>query len=74
MKLVGAVLVVVALGACTSVRGTSERGMSDAEIEAKDDGVCRGFGAVKGSQAYIDCRLRLRSDRSAEDRIRRFSP
>lgn len=61
-----------ALGACTSVRGTDERFMSDAEIEAKDNSICASLGAVRGSQAYVDCRLRLRSDRSAEDRWRRF--
>lgn len=61
------------LTACVPIRGTGERWMSDAEIEAKDDGICQGFGAAKGTQPYMDCRLRLRSDRSAEDRARRWS-
>lgn len=61
------------VAACVPVRGTNERWMSDAEIEAKDHGICAGFGAQKGSQPYMDCRLRLRSDRSAEDRTRRWS-
>lgn len=64
----------LALAGCQQVRGTGERWMSDGEIEAKDNGVCQSFGAQRGTQAYVDCRLRLRSDRSAEDRLRRFSP
>lgn len=58
--------------ACVPVRGTGERFMSDAEIEAKDDGACQSFGAVKGSAAYVECRLRLRSERGADDRARRL--
>ncbi len=64
---------VIALAACVPVRGTNERWMSDAEIVAKDEATCASFGAAKGSQPYIDCRLRLRSDRSAEDSRRRWS-
>lgn len=74
MKLIIVAVAGMALAGCQQVRGTGERGMSDAEIEAKDDSVCSGFGAAKGTQIYVDCRLRLRSDRSAEDRMRRFSP
>lgn len=74
MKTVILLGVAVALAGCQQVRGTGERGMSDAEIEAKDDNICSSFGAAKGTQIYVDCRLRLRSDRSAEDRTRRFSP
>ncbi len=72
MKLVIAIVGGLMLAGCVQVRGTGERGMTDAEIEAKDDGVCRSFGAVKGTQAYIDCRLRLRSTRSSEDSGRRL--
>lgn len=74
MKLVCSMVVLTAVlaGGCVQVRGTGERFMSDAEVEAKDDGTCQSFGAAKGSQAYVDCRLRLRSDRSAEDRSRRL--
>ncbi len=60
----------LALSGC--VRGTGERFMSDAEIEAKDDAVCSELGAVKGTQVYVDCRLRLRSDRSNQDQSRRM--
>lgn len=73
MKLAIVVGLGLTMGACVPVRGTGEGFMSDAEIEAKDNGVCTSLGAVRGTQPYIDCRLRLRSDRSAEDRIRRFS-
>lgn len=47
--------------------------MSNEEVEKKDETTCQSFGAAKGTQAYVDCRLRLRSDRSAEDRSRRLS-
>ena len=74
MKSLIALGLATALAGCQQVRGTGERWMSDAEIEAKDNGVCQSLGAVRGTQSYVDCRLRLRSDRSAEDRLRRFSP
>lgn len=72
MRLILAALVAIGMAGCVQVRGTGERFMSDAEVEAKDHGTCQSFGAAKGSQAYVDCRLRLRSDRSAEDRSRRL--
>lgn len=46
--------------------------MSNAEVEAKDDAACLQFGAVKGTQVYVDCRLRLRSERNSDDRARRL--
>jgi hypothetical protein len=73
MKALVAAGLVLVLAACVPIRGTNERGMSDAEIEAKDEATCVGLGAVRGSQPYIACRLQLRSDRSAEDRARRWS-
>lgn len=60
------------VSACVPVRGTGERWMSDDEIEAKDDSACQSFGAVRGSGAYVECRLRLRSERGADDRARRL--
>lgn len=66
--LVGFVCALVLAGCQTSPRGHGEQFMSDAEIEAKDDGTCRSLGAAPGTPIYIDCRLRLRSTRSAEQR------
>lgn len=64
--LVAVVFGLVLAGCQTSPRGQGEQFMSDAEIEAKDDGTCRSLGAPPGTPIYIDCRLRLRSNRSAE--------
>lgn len=72
MKLAAVAVLGLALAGCQAVRGTDERGMTDAEIEAKDDAVCLSFGAAKGTQVYVDCRLRLRSTRSSEDSGRRL--
>ena len=47
-------------------RGQGERGMTEAEIEAKDHGICTGIGLNRGSPAYADCRLRLITNRSTE--------
>lgn len=63
----------LALGlAGCQTRGHGEVFMSDVEIEAKDHGVCTQFGAVRGTQPYVDCRLRLRSDRNLSDASRRM--
>jgi hypothetical protein len=63
----------LALGmAGCQTRGHGEVFMSDAEIEAKDHGVCTQFGAQRGTQVYVDCRLRLRSDRNISDAARRM--
>lgn len=72
MKTLLVIAACAALSGCVQVRGTGEQWMSNEEIEKKDDTTCSSFGAPKGTQAYIDCRLRLRSDRSAEDRLRRY--
>lgn len=73
MRALISVGIMLVLTACVPVRGTNERWLSDSEVEAKDEATCANFGAVKGTQTYIDCRLRLRSDRSAEDSRRRWS-
>jgi hypothetical protein len=71
VKVLLVVLAALTLGAC-GVRGTGERFLSDQDIEAKDDSTCADLGAAKGSQVYVDCRLRLRSDRSQQDQSRRM--
>jgi hypothetical protein len=73
MRMLVVVMVTVGMAGCMPVRGTNERWLSDAEITAKDEAICTSLGAVRGTQSYIDCRLRLRSDRSAEDSRRRWS-
>ena len=55
---------IVLTGCSSSVRGTGESGMSDEEIAAKNDSVCKSFGLQPGTTAYTDCLLKLRTDRS----------
>ena len=69
-----AVPVALALGGGLPVRGTGEAFMSEDAINAKDEATCRTLGATPGTPTFIDCRLRLRSDRSNQDTARRFSP
>jgi hypothetical protein len=73
MRTLVVVIITVGMAGCIPVRGTNERWLSDAEIVAKDEAICTSLGAARGTQSYIDCRLRLRSDRSAEDSRRRWS-
>lgn len=54
------------------VRGTGEAFMTQQEMEAKDDSICKSLGASSGTTVYVDCRLRLRTDRSTQDTLRRF--
>jgi hypothetical protein len=52
----------IVLAGCSG--GTGEQGMSDEEIAAKNDSVCKSFGLQPGTTAYTDCLLKLRTDRS----------
>lgn len=62
------------LVSCASpdVRGVGEAGLSQQDIDLKDETTCKSFGAAPGTSLYLDCRLRLRSTRSAEDGGRRM--
>jgi hypothetical protein len=57
-----AILTIVGLSgllcACNADRipGRAEAFASPAEIAAKDDRICRGYGAEPGSLVYIQCR------------------
>lgn len=43
-----------------------------AKRDVADDAKCQNFGAVKGTQAYMSCRLALEHDRSAVRMSREF--
>jgi hypothetical protein len=73
MKALAVVVLAIGLAGCLNPRGTGEVFMSDAEIDAKDHGVCASFGVARGSPGYADCRLRLRSDRAQQDSNRRLA-
>jgi hypothetical protein len=53
-----AVLAALMLAGCSSNQpGRGELFASKAEIDAKDDAACRGYGAKPGEPVYIQCRV-----------------
>lgn len=59
-----AALCLVVSGCARPARGIGEAFSSQQEIDAKDDDACKSLGASPGTPLYVDCRLRLRTDRS----------
>ncbi|KAA0122176.1 hypothetical protein CIW48_19455 [Methylobacterium sp. P1-11] len=61
------------LTACNSANrpGRGELFMSDAEVTAKDDAICRGYGAQPGAPEYIQCRAIQDQRRDAAREARR---
>jgi hypothetical protein len=57
MKLVFIVVVTVSLAGCAS----------QAEVEAKHDGLCRSFGYTVGTPDYANCRLKLHQQTAADN-------
>lgn len=48
----------LALGGCANNQpGRGELFASRGEVEAKDDAICRGYGAKPGEPVYIQCRV-----------------
>ncbi|KQS79889.1 MULTISPECIES: hypothetical protein [Methylobacterium] len=47
-----------ALTACNAANrpGRGELFMSEADVAAKDDAICRGYGAEPGTPEYVQCR------------------
>jgi hypothetical protein len=50
-------LALVLSGCAGSQPGRGEMFSSQAEIEAKDDAICRQYGAKPGEPVYIQCRV-----------------
>jgi hypothetical protein len=50
--------------------GRGELLMSDEEVTAKDDTICRGYGAQPGTPVYIQCRATQDQRRDAERQAR----
>jgi hypothetical protein len=57
MKLVFIVVVTVSLAGCAS----------QAEVEAKHDGLCRSFGYTVRTPDYANCRLKLHQQTAADN-------
>ena len=64
-----ALVALAGLSACQSLT-PEEIAAREAAIEAAEDAECRSFGATPGSDAYVDCRLRL-SEMAQTERIER---
>jgi len=74
MKRVVLLLAVSAiLSACNSASrpGRGELFMSDAEVLAKDEAICRGYGAEPGTSEYVQCRAIQDQRRDAAREARR---
>jgi hypothetical protein len=63
------------LAGCNSASrpGRGELLMSDTEVTAKDDAICRGYGAQPGTPVYIQCRTSQDQRRDAERQARQRS-
>jgi hypothetical protein len=63
-----AVILVGLLGGCAQYEAQNEREALDATVAlaANDDEFCRSYGAQPGTPSYVDCRLRLSSQRAAQ--------
>jgi hypothetical protein len=59
---IGALILCLSLGAC---------GASRQELAADDDATCQSYGAVPGSQPYIECRMRRDNTRQQGNDLRR---
>lgn len=63
----------LALAGCNSANrpGRGELFMEQSEVAAKDDAICRGYGAEPGSPAYVQCRAMQDQRRDAYREARR---
>jgi hypothetical protein len=59
MRGFGVLLLACALSGCAGNNqpGRGELFASKAEVDAKDDATCRGYGAKPGEPVYIQCRV-----------------
>lgn len=60
MRVYGILIFALGLAGCASSANQPGRGemfASRAEVDAKDDAICRGYGAKPGDPVYIQCRV-----------------
>jgi hypothetical protein len=59
MRGFGVLAMALSLSGCAGGNqpGRGEVFLSKAEVEAKDDATCRGYGAKPGEPVYIQCRV-----------------
>jgi hypothetical protein len=69
MRGIGALVLAFALSGCASNQpGRGELFASKAEIDVKDDSICRQYGAKPGEPVYIQCRVAQDQRRDAVGR------
>jgi hypothetical protein len=74
---VGALAVIVSMVAgCGVIPGYQERfeaarAAQQARIDNADDGQCRRYGALPGTDAYVACRMNIANNRQAADEAQR---
>ncbi|GAC1328885.1 MAG: hypothetical protein NVSMB26_04610 [Beijerinckiaceae bacterium] len=66
----GAILFCLFLAGCGASREQIEYARQDAIDRAvnEDDKLCQSYGAAKGSEQYVRCRMQRDSERQANDR------
>jgi len=69
--LIGSLTILAALTACTTPQ---QRAAQQAQLDAYDDQQCQELGFRPGSQAYGNCRLRMREIRATEGSYRSSQP
>ncbi len=62
-KVAPAILCLLLIGALSGCKSAEQLA---AEAAAADDQNCQLYGAVPGSQAYMDCRLNQRANRQSD--------
>lgn len=62
---VAGALALVLAGCNASQPGRGELLMSSAEVDAKDDALCRSYGAKPGTDVYVQCRMNAGNRRQA---------
>lgn len=72
-QVVSLVIAIALLTGCNSANrpGRGELFMEQAEVVAKDDAICRGYGAERGTAAYVQCRATQDQRRDAYREARR---
>ena len=60
-------LLTLPLAGCLGGRSEAEIAAKKAELAAKDDEVCKGYGAKPGTDIYVQCRMAQQKGRDDAD-------
>ena len=67
MRAFGILVLTLALGGCLMGMSEEEKAAKRAELAAKDDATCKGYGAKPGTDIYIQCRMAQQKSRDDAD-------